>query len=86
MNLHSFSDDSADSPALLARSLGKLRQAWPYRYFGVIVKNFLTLFALKKNKDTERDIALGDQVTLPEEFLNTISRMPDNQDRKNRQA
>lgn len=82
MNLHSFSDDSADSPALLARSLGKLRQAWPYRYFGVIVKNFLTLFTHEKNEGTERDIALGDQVTLPEEFLDTVSRMPESKDQK----
>ena len=82
MNVHSASDDSADSPALLARSLHKLRQSLPLRYLGVMVNYLLALFAHEESKDTDRDIALGDQVTLPEEFLNAVSRMPDSHDRK----
>lgn len=82
MHLHSVSDDSADSPSLLARSLDKPRQARIRRYLNRIATTFLTLFAHKKNKDTEYDIPLGDQVKLPEEFLETVSRIPESQSRK----
>jgi hypothetical protein len=42
-----------------------------------IAVTILTLFAQKKTEDTEHEMPLGDQVQLPADFLETISRIPD---------
>jgi hypothetical protein len=77
MNLHSVSDALANSPAQSRSRLGKPRQTRLRRYLAWVAVTFLTLFAHKKTEGTEHDMPLGDQVQLPADFLETISRIPD---------
>ena len=82
MHVQPISDDSLDSPALLTRSPEKHRRAGLRSYLDIIAATIRRIFAHKKNEDTEHDIALGDQVKLPEEFLEAVSRIHNSQDRK----
>lgn len=82
MHSRSQFEDTSEPPAGSAQSLRRPRQARLRRYLEGIAASFLSLFSHEKTKDSEKDIPLGDQVQLPAEFLETVSRIPGSQDRK----
>lgn len=82
MHTRSQFEGSSEPPAGSARSLRRPRQARLRRYLDRFVSGVVTLFSHKKAKKPEYDIPLGDQVRLPAEFLETVSRIPGSQDRK----
>ena len=82
MHSRSQFDNLSEPAAGLAQSLRRLRQARLRRYLDRIVAAFVALFSHEKANNLEHDIPLGDQVQLPAEFLETVSRIPGSQDRK----
>ena len=82
MHSRSQFEDSSEPAAGSEQSLRRPRQARLRRYLDRFVAAVVTLFSHKKAKNPEYDIPLGDQVRLPAEFLETLSRIPGSQDRK----
>ena len=76
MKARSVSKVPARSFAVRARKTRTPYQASQSAYLKRIAGSLLNIFALKKKTDAGYDLALGDQVELPKEFLETVTPKP----------
>lgn len=82
MHWHNVPDNAADSPAFFSGRIDMRRPRRLRRFLKIALISIARFFASKKDKYAEHDVPLGDQVKLPEEYLESLARMPNRPDRK----